>query len=282
MKVPFNKLNEDLKNKIVEEYYVKKDLSFKDLSYYLNVSERALSRVLKEAGINTKRINRYRINEEYFQTIDNQEKAYILGLLYADGYVGDNHFNNIVLGMKDKDIIYKVANLLEYDGEIRLGNKGGFENSGVNYILSISSEKMASDLRKLGLYPNKSTSMVEIPQLDTELYRHFIRGYFDGDGSILHSKTTSYHMVAGEKKKYEYDKVNFCILGTNSFIMQIVNILNLKYYSIRKTKCNEIIEIRVCSNKEIKKLFKYFYDESTIYLERKFVKWQGFMSAYVK
>lgn len=282
MKVPFNKLNEELKNKIIEEYYVKKDLSFKDLLDYLNVSERALSRVLKEAGINTKRINRYRVNEEFFQTIDNQEKAYILGLLYADGYVGDNHFNNIVLGMKDKDIIYKVANLLEYDGEIRLGNKGGFKNSGVNYILSISSEKMASDLRRLGLYPNKSTSMVEIPQLDTELYRHFIRGYFDGDGSILHSKTTSYHTVAGKKKKYEYDKVNFCILGTDSFIMQIINILNLKYYSIRKTKCNEIIEVRVCSNKEIKKLFKYFYDESTIYLERKFVKWQGFMSAYVK
>jgi hypothetical protein len=46
---------------------------------YLDVSERAVARVLKEAGVNTKWRNRYTLNESYFDVIDSQAKAYLLG-----------------------------------------------------------------------------------------------------------------------------------------------------------------------------------------------------------
>lgn len=100
-KLPYNRLSEYDKQNIINCYYANRKTDFKGLSNLLNVSERSVSRVLKEANINTKRINRYRLNESFFNKIDTEQKAYILGLLFADGYIGDEHFNNIVLQLKD-------------------------------------------------------------------------------------------------------------------------------------------------------------------------------------
>ncbi|GIM28209.1 hypothetical protein CPJCM30710_08750 [Clostridium polyendosporum] len=103
-KIHYRNLTEDLKKKIINIYYDRKELTFVEISDLLGVSEGSVARVLTESGINTKRKNRYTLNEEYFNIIDDENKAYILGLLYADGYVGDNHFNNFVLQLKDRDI----------------------------------------------------------------------------------------------------------------------------------------------------------------------------------
>ncbi|KPU43444.1 hypothetical protein OXPF_28850 [Oxobacter pfennigii] len=208
-KLPYNKLLELDKKRIIENYYKNRKIEFKGLSDLLNVSERSISRVLKEANINTKRLNRYRLNENYFNKIDTERKAYILGLIYADGYVGDEHFNNIVLQLKDRELIQKVADEIEYDGEIRISKKGGFKNSQVGHVLNFSSKQMADDLRRIGLYPNKSLTVSNLPNIEESLIRHFIRGYFDGDGSIVLSKHSSYHKVVGQIKKYVYLHIVF-------------------------------------------------------------------------
>ncbi|WP_051986393.1 LAGLIDADG family homing endonuclease [Clostridium amazonitimonense] len=281
-KIPYNKLNDELKDNIVDCYYKRKDLNFVELSSYLNVSERALSRVLKEFNINTKRLNRYRLNERYFQRIDSQEKAYLLGLIYADGFVGDHNCNNIVIGLKDRDMIVKIAKLLEYDGKIRIGNKGSFENSGYSYILNFSSKEMAMDLRKLGLYPNKSLTMTDLPSINEELYRHFIRGYFDGDGSIILTKKCSYYRTESLVKKYEYPCYMFCLLGTREFLQQISYKLKSSYIRINDTKTEEIKALKISAKCEFYKLFQYLYKDSTIYLDRKYEKWLQILSAFTK
>ncbi|MGL5245134.1 MAG: hypothetical protein ACRC7R_08190, partial [Sarcina sp.] len=55
------------------------------------------------------------------------------------------------------------------------------------------------------------------PQIPNELIRHFIRRYFDGDGTVILSKNTSYHNINGKVKKYEYKTFLFKILGTEKF-----------------------------------------------------------------
>ena len=96
MNKPYNKLNQNDKDIIISNYYNNVDLNFKELASICNVSERAFSRVLKENNINTKLKNRYIIkNEHYFDNIDTETKAYFLGLLFADGYVGSN--NEIII-----------------------------------------------------------------------------------------------------------------------------------------------------------------------------------------
>lgn len=282
MKIPYNLLTDEDKKNIIQTFYNSKNLSFKEISNLLGFSERAISRVLKESDINTKRKNRYTLNENYFNTIDTQDKAYILGLLYADGYVGDEHYNNVVLGMKDKDIIEKVAQCIEYSGEIRKGNKGGFEHSTYSYIINISSKTMTDDLRKYGLYPNKSLTMKDFPLIPRALERHFIRGYFDGDGSVVLSKNSSYYKGHGFIKKYEYPTIHIAFLGTEAFIRRLAEKMDLDHVLIRNTKTSLIKELRISSKKESSRIFGFLYKYADIFLERKYKKWLSFESAYVK
>ena len=87
--IPYNKLTQFNKQEIINLYYAEKGLSFKEIAVKINVSERAVSRVLREANINTRLKNKYVINNEnYFDCIDTEFKAYILGFICADGYVG--------------------------------------------------------------------------------------------------------------------------------------------------------------------------------------------------
>lgn len=76
----YRNLSDYDKDKIEEFYYKNKEYKFSELANALNVSKRSVSRVLTERNINTKRKNRYTLNENYFGNIDSEEKAYILGL----------------------------------------------------------------------------------------------------------------------------------------------------------------------------------------------------------
>lgn len=272
---------EDKKN-IVEYYYNNKNKSFNEISNELKVSERSVSRVLKEFGINTRLKNRYTLYENYFDIIDTQEKAYILGFIYADGFVGDIKYNNIVIAVNDKQILDEIAHEFKFTGNIRRTKKGGFENSKEGYCINFSSKIMANRLREIGLYPNKSLTISNIPNINTDLIRHFIRGYFDGDGSILLSHNTSYHKVNGNIKKYVYPTYKFDILGTKDFLEDIKSKANFTYAKIQDTRTEEIKCLTICAKKEFEYIFNYLYKDSTIKLIRKFEKWNYIRSAFVE
>lgn len=277
---PYNKLTDKDKIDIINLF--NKGLQFKDIIQTLQVSERSVARVLKENNINTKRRNRYSLNESYFEQIDTQEKAYILGLLYADGYVGDERHNNIVISLtqKDKSLLSTISEYLEYTGELRYEEKGGnYENSRPKIVLNFSSKKMATDLRNIGLYPGKSSKLTKLPKLDQDLIRHFIRGYFDDDGTISMGKSTSYHKLNnGLIKKYEYNSPRFLIIGTMEFLKDLEIYIPGKF-SYRDSKTEYMKYLENSSRREIINIFQYLYKDSNIYLERKFNKWQKVLSA---
>ena len=272
----------DLDKQDIVDYYKFKNKNFNEISKMLEVSERSVSRVLKEDGIKTRRKNRYTLNEYYFHNINSQEKAYILGFIYADGYVGNDNFNNIVISVNDKEILDKICNEFEFTGEIRRTTKGGFENLKQGFSLNFSSEIMARRLREIGLYPNKSLTITQLPKIKNELMRHFVRGYFDGDGTVILSSHTSYHKVGGITKKYEYPSFSFGILGTEKFLRQIAKYMQIKHYKIRDTKTLEIKNLTCSAKTESRFIYDYLYKDSTIYLERKYNKWNYILSAFTK
>ena len=57
---------------------------------------------------------KYPIQEDFFDVIDTEEKAYVLGLLYADGYNNTDR-NSVSLSLKesDKEILEKVTSLIQ-------------------------------------------------------------------------------------------------------------------------------------------------------------------------
>ena len=251
-----------------------------NIAINLNISDRAVRRVLKEEGINTRLKNRYILDENYFDCIDTESKAYILGFIYADGFVGDEKFNNIVIAVNDLEILEFIAKEFKFTGNIRKTKKGGFENSKCGYSLNFSSKIMASRLREIGLYPNKSLTIDTLPQIDKKLVRHFIRGYFDGDGSIVLSHNTSYYKAIDGVIKYIYPTYCFMILGTKGFLEEIIKEAEFNYAKIHNTKSEKIKCIKINAKKEFNNIFKYLYDNSTIKLQRKYNKWNEIKSAF--
>lgn len=271
----YNLLTKKDKELIVKSYYEFKKLTFKEIAVKLGVSERAFARVLKEENINTRLKNRYTLNESYFSDIDTERKAYFLGLLCADGYVGDEHFNNISLSMKDKHIIYEFKDEIGFTGDIRIPVKsGGFESKSKLYCINFSSKKMCDDLRRLGVYTKKSLTFDSIPDIPKHLIRHFVRGYFDGDGSITISKSTSYHNVGGVKKKYIHESYTMTIIGTEKIVNDIAIEMGLNMYKIKDSKTVQMKYLWVNARREMLGIYNYLYNDATVYLTRKYNKWK--------
>ena len=90
MYLNYRQLKSEHKQKIISAF--NDDMECREIPNYLAVSDRAVSRVLKEADINTKRRNRYSLNKSYFDVIDSHSKAYLLGLIAADGCVTNTNY----------------------------------------------------------------------------------------------------------------------------------------------------------------------------------------------
>lgn len=50
---------------------------------------------------------KYQVNDNFFNSIDNQDKAWLLGLLYADGCVYDDGVIKIDLTVSDRELLEK-------------------------------------------------------------------------------------------------------------------------------------------------------------------------------
>lgn len=132
----------------------------------------------------------HNVDESFFKKIDTEEKAYVLGFLYADGY---NHYNpsksSYFISMaqltQDIDILKKINNAMMSNYPIHTNIQK--ENNKEKSVLTISSKNLSQDLCKLGC-PKAKTFLIRFPNenqyFDNDLMCHFIRGYFDGDGCI--------------------------------------------------------------------------------------------------
>ena len=259
------KCTSDLENEICNKYVASTDNTIKKLALEYKVSERTISNLLKQRNIPIIKSNilnrKYSINEHYFDTVDSDNKAYILGLLYADGNNTERGTISISLQEQDKSILEKINRELNYDKDLIFINyKEKSENWSNQYMLRITNKYMSSRLVELGVIPNKSL-LIKFPDwLASEYYPHFIRGYFDGDGCIP-KKLSEKHLS---------------LIGTYDFCMSIKNILKNElniHSSISLCHGNSSISTRVLyiSGKiQTEKFLDYIYKDSDLYIERKY------------
>src|SRR5438270_57920 len=80
----------------------------------------------------------------------------------------------------DQDIIEKIKKVLDYEGPL---HKKLRINGKISYSLRICDPVVFADLVKLGITERKSLTLTP-PIIPKRLIRHFVRGYFDGDGSV--------------------------------------------------------------------------------------------------
>jgi hypothetical protein len=201
-----------------------------------------------------KRVNNF--NDDYFETIDTEDKAYFLGLLFADGniYTARNRVQ-ITLANEDAYILQTFAKAIGYTGKMYIDREKYSK-------LILPSKKMCEDLTKLGCTPNKSLTLEFPTEVPNELLHHFIRGYFDGDG----------HISKNKKLVNPYYHIN--ITSTIEFITVLKDILLNNCIETgniyKRYKDNEVSAHQVyIINKSARKFIQYLYSGATIYLTRK-------------
>jgi transposase len=251
-------------------------LSAPKIAEKYDVSHSVILKILEKQGCdrrdadNTHR--KYAIKEDYFDAIDTPEKAYILGFTYADGCnQKDANYINYDISLKDLDILNKIAERIYIDNPhervrnyVREKNYQGNRKEFHYSVLSINSKHICDVLDKLGCSPRKSLT-VKFPEwlTDKELQRHFIRGYYDGDGGIFISN------IKGRG-------ANCKTVGTHDFIQDIINItisnldINIYVHMFHK----QLSRMDISGNQQVKKFLDWIYQGSTIHLDRKYKLYQ--------
>ncbi len=199
-------------------------------------------------------------NDNFFQNIDNEAKAYFLGFLFADGniYLRLGNRNPVLQCALQKRDSYILKKFLQ---ELNSKNKIYKDKTKKYRSIIISSNKLCTDLINLGCVPCKSLILEWPKNLSSHLEYHFIRGYFDGDGTVTSS-------TCGRHTNPQY-RISFC--GTYNFLSKISKILNksCKFFPSIPRQYNNIYRLDYCGNKNIKKFYDYFYKDANIFLKRK-------------
>ena len=214
---------------------------------------------------NNTRRKKYTVNHNYFETIDSQEKAYILGFIYADGYVNEKGTLEIGLHPKDVSILEFIKTQLESSAPIK-SHHSASSHSKVGLVrLCIHSKKLVNDLVKFGCVQNKTFKISFPTFLQKELIRHFVRGYFDGDGCIYNVKKNNTFGINIASN------ITF-LEGMGKFLQNEIGLSKITIY-----KNNKIGYLKYHSKADINMLYYCLYDQATCFLQRKYNIFKDFL-----
>jgi len=198
--------------------------------------------------------------------------AYVLGVLYADGCISPSkdreerktHKNRsnvctISVSQKEPELLKKLLALIPSGAHLAYQPKRGI--AGALYTITIRSNRMYDDLLRLGLTPRKSRTM-GFPRMPHKYVRHFIRGCWDGDGSIY-----------TEAKRPGKPRADYCS-GSRGFVEELVYQLHqegLTKATIHTKKNTQTTYVKY-GPEDCVKLFHLFYDgvDETMFLNRKY------------
>lgn len=206
--------------------------------------------------------NKLAVRPDLFNKIINEEDAYWLGFIYADGSVSDTGTITIDLKNSDKEHLYKFA---EYCGlpkdRVKINQKASFNC----FRCRLSFSGKGDEINNLEVYPRKSLTLT-FPSIDIvakHLIVPFIRGYFDGDGCYSISKG----------KKDNHKIVHTCsIVGTKSFLQTLKDNCPVETNSFLEKGNTWVL---VYNTNNAIKFVNWIYKNSKIHLDRKYQKYNS-------
>ena len=266
-----NKKQSDIESKIVSGYT--NGLSMAKIGEKYNIPRHKVSKILQDYNVkrNYISIRKYTLDENYFETIDTPNKAYILGLLFADGSNNPSKMTvSISLQEEDVQLLEKIRSELKSTKPLEYlnySNKHDFGYSYKNqYRLLFFSSHLCKSLSEIGMIKNKSLTL-EFPEIDRSLYSHFIRGYFDGDGSFCHrmSKHGLRDLITFTSTE------NFC----KSLQKILISEIKIPGGNVYDASChNGITKVLSLSGRlQTKSILDWMYHDADLYLERKYQKY---------
>lgn len=192
--------------------------------------------------------------------------AYLVGLVMADGCITYNngcYKMQLALNIKDRDIIDKLYTHYKLGSVNVYNQKSGFNESKVIKWV-VYDHDLVHGLMYFEVEPRK-TNLEVVPCIPKDLYPHFLRGFFDGDGSV--------HCSYNERIKRNVHSISFALsleMGQtiNNLFKDELGITPKKLKKNGKSDVNYVLQLSGAS--DLKKIYEYFYNDSTIYLDRKY------------
>jgi hypothetical protein len=261
----------EIEQKVIN-YYIIDNLSGKKIASLLHINVKTVFAILKRNNIKSRTLSesamKYTCQDDFFNVINTEKKAYWLGVLFADGSITKkaSKSGQIIFSSKDKDWVELFLS------DVGSNNTPNCEYQKVfkKYIwkAQITSAQMYNDLNNLGCTPTK-TKTIRIPILEDDLVHHFIRGYFDGDGTVGAYKNL-------KNSDWKILKSGFCS-GSQEFIIDLLKILPVKNKTIKQVKECYITQH---SLQDTLNLFSYMYKDYTTCLERKRQVFINYLDTY--
>lgn len=165
----------------IEAY--KNGLATRAAARLAGVSPATFHRILTRNAVKRDRTtgprNKIPVDETYFDTIDNEQKAYWLGFIAADGCVRQNQAGGweffLRLSTRDGQHVRQLVRDLRSRHRVVTARRA--------CTVRIVRKQFVACLMKSGITPNKARTLSFPQWLAADLVPHFVRGYFDGDGS---------------------------------------------------------------------------------------------------
>lgn len=198
---------------------------------------------------------------DYFSVIDTEAKAYFLGLLLADGSILCNKAgipNSVVISLVHHDayVLEKFREEVGSSNTLIFDERPGRKPM---VVLRLSSQVMAKDLAKYGIVPKKTYVDLSLPNIAPELMRHFIRGVFDGDGTVY-----TYHQGNWLQLTYGFYGNYHFLVELRDFLVAELGLAHRKVFNK-----GSVALVYFSRKHDVSAFYHYIYDDATIYLERK-------------
>lgn len=273
----------EIEEKAIYNYIVNKQ-GLQSAGREFGISQFMMEQILKKYGIPKRTYTeakqdgrKYPCNDYFFKT-QNHNMAYILGFIAADGYISKKeNCISIELQERDKEILDSIKRVTGVTRPIKIQLR---KNGKYTATLRNWSKEWKDDLRHYGIIPKKTFTLTPPDLLAPEYRIDYIRGYFDGDGSI-------YALNGKNAKGRTYQINRFEISGVSKKVIEWIRLELIQHYNIilNPLKTDHLdsgitmYKIQTGNRKEIQSIYNLFYQEpNCICLKRKKEKFKTILN----
>lgn len=203
-------------------------------------------------------------NDRFFSEW-NIDMAYVLGFITADGCIKDDYELCITIHKNDVDVLEYIKKVMNLEHNIRYTHYNNREQ----VTLSLKSRPIYEDLQLLNVTPRKTYTIVAPPFIPEDMFGHYIRGYFDGNGNIsLYNHAKQVTGIVGMKGASEV------YIRQLSDILHRYNVNSVVYTKPSKDFNHvDLYELRM-NGKSIIDFAELIYCDAPFYMNRKYEKFQ--------
>ena len=279
MVMSINKMSPQIQQQIIQDYQAGKSMRQIEKDY--GATRATVSKFLEKHNIKSTKGNHHRTyyhNEDYFENIDTEHKAYWLGFIFADGHITnhDKRYGQDQFGIsqneQDIEILYKFKQDIEATNPIHKYNSDAHPIGKALCRIQLVSQKTVNDLIDKGCYKQKSLILQPPKKVPQELMPHFIRGYFDGDGSITKTKNLHYKKTDG----YAYNINITCTKEIATWLLCYFDMGSI----IKDSRRESTYYYSLGGHQQVISFYHKLYNGATIYMERKFQRFQELLTKY--